>query len=569
LSDVLDRLVESREVAEQLWYVAYGSNTSISYFASRFKSVHPDDPVPWTEAAWTWVPYDLYFAGSSRTWDGSAVAFLALAESPGSRSLGRAYLVDRNRFDEILDAEHLSIPLEWDYEIEELPIGTWCPLPTPAKYNAVLRVRDIEGRPAFAITTARNFEYGRPSEAYLDTCRQGLSEAELLVDVDDYLSAAVERSPAGRENLAAPPRPGAPLAWRRSLELLPSTGYPTVHLGTRESWITAEGPFPGTVEVGGRRAPVWLFPPREGQAEGASPQVFRALDMPQSEPLPARVTADYPIRLRRLPGISEDIEIADHVQVAGDNARRFGEWALLLAPSLSGPVRLSPREHVPLDAVRIPYATRELWELEGDRGDISLVPLPRVRPSGMSALRGVSRRLAELLLGAPAVPLRATESVVGDEGRAVVRVDATALDFLGVNAGDQVIVSWAGRETIARALLQTEDLRRRMRVQLAQATGRQSRLATRATSAGGEMLWHLQVWVSPAVRDVLVIPPDTVVRLRRSVFHLMLRNLFALQIPVAGLLIAALAVDVHWVVWVLVPLLAVILAFVPLRLARR
>jgi hypothetical protein len=555
-------------VAEQLWYVAYGSNTSLSHFASRFKAVYPPGTVPWTRTTWAWLPHELYFAGSSRTWHGSAVAFLSLLESADARSIGRAYLVDRSKFDEILDAEHLSIPQEWDYDIQKLKIGTWCPLPTTAKYNAVLRVPDIERQPAFAITTARRFEHRDPSDAYLAVCREGLSEAEPLEDVDGYLTEAVNRSPAAADGTTIPPPPGAPLAWRRWLEPLPSTGYPTLHLGEAESWLAAEGPFPGQVEVDGRTASVWLFPPRAGQPEGASPQVFRALGDPHADSLRVRITAAYPLQFRRLPGISEDIEIADHVQVARENARRFGKWGLLLAPSLSGPVRLSVRDHVPLDAVRVPYATRQLWELDGDTGEISLLPLGSERRSRLQAIQMVVRRGSEFLLGAPSVPLRATEAVVGDEGRAVVRVDATALDFLGVSAGDQVIVSWARRETIARALLQTDNLRDRMRGQLAQATGRQSRLATRAASEGGEILWHLQVWVSPAVRDSLVIPPDTVVRLRRSVFHLVLRNLIALQIPVAGLLIAALAIpDVPWFVWIVVPVLAVILAFVPLRLS--
>src|SRR5919106_7085400 len=126
-------------MAEQIWYLAYGSNTSLSYFVSRFESAHPEDPVPWTAESWTWLPHELYFAGSSRTWDGSAVAFLSLDRSSDSRALGRAYLIDRRKFDEVLDAEHLSIPQEWDFDIQELRVGAWCPLPTPAKYNAVLR----------------------------------------------------------------------------------------------------------------------------------------------------------------------------------------------------------------------------------------------------------------------------------------------------------------------------------------------------------------------------------------------------------------------------------------------
>jgi hypothetical protein len=148
-------------------------------------------------------------------------------------------------------------------------------------------------------------------------------------------------------------------------------------------------------------------------------------------------------------------------------------------------------------------------------------------------------------------------------------VDATALDFLGVRAGDEVIVSWGDRETTARALLQTPDLRARMRDQLAQATGRQSRLSTRAKDESEKILWHLQAWMSPAVRDALVIPPDTVVRLRRSVPDALLKHLLALELPVGGLTIAVLAIPgVPWPVQVVVPIVALVLALLPLRLPR-
>src|SRR5438067_8723856 len=108
-----------------------------------------------------------------------------------------------------------------------------------------------------------------------------------------------------------------------------------------------------------------------------------------------------------------------------------------------------------------------------------------------------------------------------------------------------------------------------MREQLAQATGRPSRLSTRARTDADKILWHLQAWVSPAVRDALVIPPDTIVRLRRSIYHVIVRNLLALELPVVGLIIALLAVPgIPRPVQVAVPVVALILAFLPLRLRR-
>src|SRR5215831_8719885 len=429
-------------MGRQLWYVAYGSNISTRYFSSRFSDVGGARGKIWHGESWIWLPYQLYFATSSRTWEGSAVAFLSLEYSSSARSVGRAYLINAEEFAEVLAAEHGAIPLEWDFDLSSLPVGKWCPLPTRAKYNAVLRLPDIERRPAYTITTARAFEHRDPDEDYLTTCREGLADCPMLEDADAYIQTALKRSADQKRLTVIPPPPGAPLAWRTSLRPMKSTGYPTVHLGSDESWLSAEGPFPGRVEAGGRRVSVWLSSPQEGGPEGASPQTFRALGL--TEPFPAslscRIITGYPVSLKRLPGISEDVETADHVQVAPETARRLGRWALLITPNLSGPVMISPREHVPPYAARVSYATRELWDLPGDEGDISVLPLDEANPRRGSTVARISRQLIEAALGAPAVALRATEAVVGDEGRAVIRVDSTALDFLGVTAGEQVIV---------------------------------------------------------------------------------------------------------------------------------
>jgi hypothetical protein len=69
------------------------------------------------------------------------------------------------------------------------------------------------------------------------------------------------------------------------------------------------------------------------------------------------------------------------------------------------------------------------------------------------------------------------------------------------------------------------------------------------------------------VRYHLEIPPDTVVRLRRSVLHLVGRNALTLSLPFIGLAIAALAVPgVPTWIWAVVLTLALVLALVPLRL---
>lgn len=561
---------------DRLWYVAYGSNTSLEYFASRFDAERDAEPV-WNDESWVELPYALYFASSSQTWNGSAVAFVSLDRSEAARTVGRAFLIDRDSFDDVLAAEHLGIAHTWDFDVGELRVGAWCPVPTRAKYNAVLRLADVGGAPAFAITTARAFDRARPSDDYLSRCREGLASAPGLEDVDRYLGEAIERSLAGDAS-SVPPAPGAPFRWKRTLAELGSTGYPTVHLGPDDAWLAADGPLSGIVEADGRRAPAWFLPPQQGQDAGASPQVFRSLGIESVPPegISCRLAVGYPVRLQRVPARSDDVEIADRVQVAPETARRLGPWALLASPTLSGPVSLSPRPHVPADCARVSYATRELWEFDSPSGHVSLLPLAAVQHRDRSGsgrfAKGVRRRISRVLeglLGAPAVPLRATEGVVGDEGRAVIRVDSTALDFFGVRPGEEVVVSWADEETTARALLQTSELRDRMRDQLAQRTGRQSRLSTRARIETETLLWHLQAWLSPAVRDALVIPPDTVVRVRRNILHAIRRHLLALVVPVGGLTIAVLAIPgVPLALQIIVPLAALLLAFLPVRLPR-
>jgi hypothetical protein len=62
------------------------------------------------------------------------------------------------------------------------------------KYNALLRLPDIDGRPAFTLTSSTVREPGEPSSRYLSTIRRGLLGADLDLDVDTYLDAAIERS---------------------------------------------------------------------------------------------------------------------------------------------------------------------------------------------------------------------------------------------------------------------------------------------------------------------------------------------------------------------------------------
>lgn len=195
-----------------IWYVAYGANTDISYFVTSSDDTGLPGPA-YADHRWTSLPHQLYFASRSQKWQDSAVAFVSIERTSGCGALGRAYLIDLPRFKVILHAEHGGIPLKGPLpELISMEPGQWCELPTPAKYNAILQLNDIDGIPAYTITTARFFESGRPADPYLQVCRHGLQDHPFFAkreypdagtcrvpDIDAYLERAIVRPrPEGR-----------------------------------------------------------------------------------------------------------------------------------------------------------------------------------------------------------------------------------------------------------------------------------------------------------------------------------------------------------------------------------
>ena len=98
------------------------------------------------------LPYKLYFAKESRSWDGMGVAFIDL-KHPG-KTPGRAYLINEDQLNDIQNQE-----------------GPW---------YQIFKLGTIEGRPAFTLTGSEKYEERLPSEKYLDTIKRGLKELEEL-----------------------------------------------------------------------------------------------------------------------------------------------------------------------------------------------------------------------------------------------------------------------------------------------------------------------------------------------------------------------------------------------------
>ena len=103
------------------------------------------------------------------------MAFLSLTadERP---SLGRAYLLRSDQVVDIAAQENGEIAA---LPIDRLPLPTeHIELPTRGKYNALLRLEDIDGTPAVALTTSRLLRRGIPTPAYVAVIEQGLGEMD-------------------------------------------------------------------------------------------------------------------------------------------------------------------------------------------------------------------------------------------------------------------------------------------------------------------------------------------------------------------------------------------------------
>ncbi|WP_278315194.1 hypothetical protein [Lolliginicoccus levis] len=198
---------------ELFWYVAYGSNLVADRFAaylngSSADSIYgPHRPAPTTvpprDTRSLWIDHALYFAGHSHRWTG-AVAFVdpRLARR-GQRSCGRAYLIQLDQFTHVAAEENGLTDCAWTPDWTGLRVGDMAALPVHShgepergKYNAALRLPDIDGTPALTLTTARDLPLGQPSEAYLQLIENGVQGSGLVADDDiaTYLDGALQRS---------------------------------------------------------------------------------------------------------------------------------------------------------------------------------------------------------------------------------------------------------------------------------------------------------------------------------------------------------------------------------------
>ena len=196
-------------MTEQVWYFSYGSNLLrerfLAYLTGSYENsefgAHPPAPsaaMP-ADERWLWIDHPLYFAGVSRRWAGSP-AFVSLTSDSANRSLAHGYLIDRVQFSHLAAVENVVESIDVTVP-PTLAIGQWLHLTVDrkgesfrGKYDALLRLPDIDAVPAFTLTSSIQREPGEPSSRYLATIRRGLHCAPIDLDVENYLNAAIARS---------------------------------------------------------------------------------------------------------------------------------------------------------------------------------------------------------------------------------------------------------------------------------------------------------------------------------------------------------------------------------------
>lgn len=163
-----------------IWYVAYGSNM----LPSRLRRYLPSRSEPLRTRP-VRLRNIVYFAGQSRVW-GQSVAFLTPTadEHAPPRTLAVAYRVTESELHDVAVGEN-AVDFAFDGflpSLVEVASAVELPVivdasPYRGKYNLLLRLDDIEGSPAYTVTTSRALKRGRPAAGYLDVIARGLATA--------------------------------------------------------------------------------------------------------------------------------------------------------------------------------------------------------------------------------------------------------------------------------------------------------------------------------------------------------------------------------------------------------
>lgn len=152
-----------------VWYAAYGSNINKNRFMQYINSCS-DKSAPIEDMPYI-IPYELYFASISRTWDHKGVAFIN--DNKYGVTLGRVYKITMSQFLEIQSMEG-------------------------SKYTKKVKLEDLDGIPVFTFTSVNvRTDIKEASVKYMETIKSGLKEvypdkSDLFLDVYLYTRGGLQ-----------------------------------------------------------------------------------------------------------------------------------------------------------------------------------------------------------------------------------------------------------------------------------------------------------------------------------------------------------------------------------------
>lgn len=160
-------LTKEKKSMEEIWYACYGSNINIGRFMKYIEKCDNKQP-PVQEKRYEF-PYNMYFAGISKRWDGKAVAFLD--DSKPGHAYGKIYQISLSQFEQIKELEGEA-------------------------YKKVLYLGEVEKIPVYTFTAPeKRTDLGIPSADYFDTILKGLErlyEEKSSEELEEYLRLSVK-----------------------------------------------------------------------------------------------------------------------------------------------------------------------------------------------------------------------------------------------------------------------------------------------------------------------------------------------------------------------------------------
>ena len=134
------------------------------------------------------------------------MAFCGLVPAPEPATTARAYAVSVDELTTVLAQENGRRSLSW--ELPDTEVGEWTPLPVSladdgfgGKYNAVLRLPDIDGASAFTVTTSHVLPLADPAPEYLEVITAARADRPAADLVDAWVAPGMTGD--NREYLAS------------------------------------------------------------------------------------------------------------------------------------------------------------------------------------------------------------------------------------------------------------------------------------------------------------------------------------------------------------------------------